>query len=122
MIGKCWVSLGKLDEALELHLQSLEVERRLGRPEGIAISLNHAGRIYNRLGQYEEALQSSEAALAINRSLGIPFGLAFSLLHVGVAEPPAFGIDDLTDDMKQLVEALAPRFVFPPALCGSLVP
>ncbi len=65
--------IGELDNALEKHQQSLEMElvihgHRKPHPD-IASSLNHLGIVYEAIGEIENALEMSQQGLEMHRAI-----------------------------------------------------
>jgi tetratricopeptide (TPR) repeat protein len=75
---------GHLDAALSHYRRALELERRLNRPEGMAVDLGNIGIVYNSRGALDSALVYYRESLALNRQLDQPEGMAEQLGNIGV--------------------------------------
>ncbi len=83
-IGLVYDTQGKLDSALVYHRQSLEINRKLNRPEGIANQLGNIGNVYKTLGELDSSLVYHRQSLEINRELKSPVGIANQLGNIGL--------------------------------------
>ncbi len=77
----------KINEAIQLHLQSLRIKERLNKPETIIVSLTNLGNCYNAIGENEKAISYLSRAMeineliqpnAINSSLILSLGSSYS--------------------------------------------
>ncbi len=86
--GLCLISLGKYEEALEIHRQCLEIDKRaFGKThKHVAVQLNNIAACLQRMGRPEEALQSQLESLQLTKlhfnSDDIEY--AASLINLGV--------------------------------------
>ena len=55
--GICLKNIGKIDEALKLFKQALEIDEELGDRKGKTIRLNNIGSILQDRGEWDEALK-----------------------------------------------------------------
>jgi tetratricopeptide (TPR) repeat protein len=76
--------LGKLKEAEELFLESLDGVKRLNDDNGISSSLHNLGTLYKDQGKIEEAEKLFLESLEIKRKLGDKKGISNSLLSIGI--------------------------------------
>ncbi len=63
-------SLGRLDEALTLAKESVDMYRQLEDRAGLAGALSNLGDVLNWLGRTSEAMEALEASVSLNRELG----------------------------------------------------
>jgi len=75
---------GRYQEALGYFESSLRDFHALNHLQGISVSLNNIGEVYDSLGQYEKALSYYEESLKIYRQLNIPQSIATSLNNIGL--------------------------------------
>ena len=81
--GKQFRRNGQYDKAIENYQQALTLFRKLGREDGIALSLGNIGLAYWSWGQHDKAIKNYQQALVINRKLGKEDGVATSLSNIG---------------------------------------
>jgi tetratricopeptide (TPR) repeat protein len=67
---------GRFDEALERHLEALQIKRGLDDKKSLAITLQHAGSILREKGRFDEALELAKEAVATFQELEYPRGEA----------------------------------------------
>lgn len=75
--------LGFLDDAQRLHEESLAIEQKLGREEGISLVLHQLGWLAQQKGNLNEARRLYDGSLEINTKLGDQLGIANNLHHLG---------------------------------------
>src|SRR5262249_10406897 len=68
--ASAYVSLGRLEEALDFANQSLRVRRAIGDPPGGAVTLSVLGRIHRLLGGKKKALSYHQQALTRWQAVG----------------------------------------------------
>lgn len=85
-IGNIYSDLGKPDEALKFLEKALEIDRRIGYEQGIAIDLGNIGAIYSDLGKPDEALKFLKEALEIFRCIGAQPQIDLTLKNIGMIE------------------------------------
>jgi FOG: TPR repeat len=83
-LGNVYDSLGRYEEAISYHQQSLEIDREIGNRGGVAKSLGNLGNAYDSLGRYEEAISYHQQSLEIYREIGDRGGVAASLGNLGI--------------------------------------
>lgn len=81
--GRMSVSLGKFAEALKYYDAAIEIVRKAGAMEEVALLLYVSGRCHAALGEIEPALANLEESLAINRKLGLEEDAAGCLMQLG---------------------------------------
>ncbi|MDU9050770.1 MAG: tetratricopeptide repeat protein [Candidatus Electrothrix sp. Rat3] len=69
-IGYTYDRLGKHNQALFWHKQSLSIRREINDKEGEGVSLSNIGDIYQQQGEHEQALQYFERSLSIAQEIG----------------------------------------------------
>jgi tetratricopeptide (TPR) repeat protein len=77
--------LGQYERAIDLHQQSLAIQRELGNRQGEAASLRNLGNAYKSLGQYERAIDFYRQSLAITEQIGTRLEIAIGLFNLGYA-------------------------------------
>ncbi|MCM3900095.1 MAG: CHAT domain-containing protein, partial [Pyrinomonadaceae bacterium] len=70
-------------QALEYFQKSLALSEKLGDKEGIAITLDNIGFVYDRQGKYEQALDYLQKSLALREAMGGKGGIARTLKNIG---------------------------------------
>ena len=73
---------GDFAAAIAFHEQSLELNRRLGNPEGIAYAINNVANAALQQGDYARARELYEQAVVIVGQLGDRHGRAFGLMNM----------------------------------------
>jgi DNA-binding SARP family transcriptional activator/Tfp pilus assembly protein PilF len=82
-LGVAYWRLGRYDQALACHQQSLAIRRELGDCHGQAASLGNLGLVHEQQGRYDQALACLQESLTIDRELGNRCGQANSLGNLG---------------------------------------
>jgi len=75
-LGNIYQIRGELNKAEELYLKSLEIDKTLGRQQGMAISFCNLGNIYDIRGDLDKAEEFYLKSLDINKALGRQRGMA----------------------------------------------
>lgn len=86
-IGNIYQTLEQYDLAIEKYKESLQLERELNNPLGLAINHQNIGECYEALGQLEEALENYNQSLAYNETINSEKGKIIcytSIAHVYV--------------------------------------
>jgi serine/threonine protein kinase/tetratricopeptide (TPR) repeat protein len=81
-LGATYGAMNKSSEGLRYGQESLEIERRLGRPAGIADSLHTIAQMQDDAGQ-PEALKTYQEALELRRKIGDKQGVGNVLNDLG---------------------------------------
>ena len=76
-------SQGDWDAAIQLHLESLDISRRLGDLRGVAWSLNNLGVVAINQGDFTRAQELLEENLAVAEQADDPASVATALLDLG---------------------------------------
>ncbi|WP_052330968.1 tetratricopeptide repeat protein [Planktothrix agardhii] len=84
LLADAYDSLGRYEDAISYHQQSLEIDREIGNRGGVARSLNGLGNAYDSLGRYEDAISYHQQSLEIDREIGNRGGVARSLGNLGI--------------------------------------
>jgi DNA-binding SARP family transcriptional activator/Flp pilus assembly protein TadD len=92
-LGVAYWRLGRYDQALACHQQSLAIRRELGDCHGQAASLGNLGLVHEQQGRYDQALACLQESLAIDRELGNRCGQASSLNDLGIVHQRQEGFD-----------------------------
>ena len=82
-LGQAYRALGKPEDAIRQFEQSLEIERRLNRPAGIADATFGIAATRASAGQLDLALQGYNESLALRRQIGDASGIAAALAGLG---------------------------------------
>ncbi len=96
----------RLDEALALHGQALEMRRRLDRPRPVGMSLSALGAVALQMGRYTEALSCYREAEQVFSTAGEEEQAAFALIGLGRAHSR---LGDFVSATRPLRRALAIR-------------
>jgi tetratricopeptide (TPR) repeat protein len=86
-IGNIYQTLEQYDLAIEKYKESLQLERELNNPLGLAINHQNIGECYEALGQLQEALENYNQSLAYNETINSEKGKIIcytSIAHVYV--------------------------------------
>ncbi len=83
-VGLVYRTRGDLDKAEEMHLKSLEIEKKLGRPEGMANQYGNLGVVYYTRGDLDKAEAMYQKSLELNEKLGRPEGMASNYGNLGL--------------------------------------
>ncbi len=84
-LGFAYKSVGRYNEAIAFHEQSLKIDRKIGYRGGESNSLIGLGSAYNSLERYSEAIAFYKKSLAIFREIDDRGGEANSLIGLGSA-------------------------------------
>ncbi len=83
-LGIIYYIRGKIDKAEEFHLKSLDINKKLGRQEGMASDYGNLSSIYITRGELDKAEEFLLKALDIDKKLGILEGMAFDYSNLGI--------------------------------------
>ncbi|MHC4518757.1 MAG: tetratricopeptide repeat protein [Planctomycetota bacterium] len=83
-LGLIYHKRGELDRAEEMHKKSLEIEKRLGRLEGMAGDYANLGLIYQTRGDLDRAEEMLSKALEVHAKLGQREGMANQYANLGL--------------------------------------
>ena len=82
-LGVCYEALGETGRAIELHDQSLAINREIGNRQGESAALGNLGSCYYVLGETRRAIDLHDQALTINREIGDRQGESADLGNLG---------------------------------------
>jgi tetratricopeptide (TPR) repeat protein len=82
-LGLAYTDLGRLDEAISVHNESLQISRELKRRNGIAVQLSNLADIYRRLGKWDQAINTFKESLQ-NYELEDKLGIGQTLNGLGI--------------------------------------
>jgi Flp pilus assembly protein TadD len=83
-LGIIYQIRGELDKAEEFYRKSLEIDKALGRQEGMASQYGNLGIIYKTRGELDKAEEFYRKSLDINKALGLQEGMAIQYGNLGV--------------------------------------
>lgn len=83
-IGIFYEENGAFSIALQYHLKSLEIQKRIGNQVGIGNSYNNLGILYNDSQDYEKADEYYQKALEIRKEINDSSGLGSVLNNIGL--------------------------------------
>ena len=83
LLGLCYDSLGRYEEAIAHHQQHHDISKEIGDRQGVAISLGNLGICYHSLGRYEEAIAHHQQNQGISKEISDRQGVAISLDNLG---------------------------------------
>jgi len=83
-IGLVHRTKGNLDEAEEMHLKALKIEKKAGREIGTAREYGNLGLIYQTRGELDKAEEMHKKALEINKKLSQLEGMANQYGNLGL--------------------------------------
>jgi len=83
-LGVIYKTRGDLDKAEEMHKKSLEIDKKLGRLEGIASDYGNLGLIYQSKGQLDKAEEMHNKSLEIAEKLGLQEVMAGQYGNLGL--------------------------------------
>ncbi len=83
-LGTIYQTRGELDKAEDYHLKSLEIEKNLGRQEGMANQYGNLGLIYQTRGELGKAEELLLESLKINEVLGCQEYMASDYGNLGL--------------------------------------
>lgn len=76
---------GNKEEALKCFNQSLEINKKVGKPLGIALNYINIANILIDMDMYKEAFEYFEKGLAIHQSINNNEGILMAFYHMGLA-------------------------------------
>ena len=82
-MGRAYLDLNKLDEALRNFTGALEIRKKLGSEKGVASSLNMIARVQDKMGNSSEALANYKASLAGFQKIGDKHSTAVIQMNLG---------------------------------------
>ena len=71
-LGNLYLARSDLDKAEEMHLKSLEIEKALGRREGMASQYGNLGAVHYARGQVDKARERWIRARDLYADIGMP--------------------------------------------------
>jgi tetratricopeptide (TPR) repeat protein len=71
-LGNLYLAQGELDKAEEMYRKALEIDKRLGLQEGMAIDYGNLGEIEKDRGNIATAREDYNKALDFYRKIGMP--------------------------------------------------
>lgn len=83
-LGLIYRRKGDLDKAEDMHNKSLEIEKKLGRLEGMANQYGNLGLIYKDRGDLDKAEEMHKKALEIDKTIGRLEGQAIRYANLGL--------------------------------------
>ncbi|MCJ7777505.1 MAG: tetratricopeptide repeat protein [Sedimentisphaerales bacterium] len=83
-LGVIYRDRGELDKAEEMHNKALEIDKKLGRLEGMASQYGNLGLIYQTKGELDKAEEMYNKVLNIEEKLGRPEIIATAYGNLGV--------------------------------------
>ncbi len=83
-IGYLAQNQGDIPKALSFYLKSLEIEKEIKNPKGIAYSLNNIGSIYKDQGDIAKGLEYYHRSLKIREDIKDKKGIANALNNIGI--------------------------------------
>jgi adenylate cyclase len=89
LMGKVYNNLGvnysadDLEKARENFMNSLDIKRKIGDDDGVAVIFNNIGNLYVRQGELKKALSMFEEALRIWSLMETPPALVVTYLNIG---------------------------------------
>jgi tetratricopeptide (TPR) repeat protein len=102
ILGYSQRALGRIDLAIDLHQEALEIANGAGDRVCEIANLNHLSRISIAQKDYQQALGYSQRALISARQTGDRLGEANALINTGYAEVlAAHAIDSMDEDLYE---------------------
>ncbi len=96
--------VGDLDGAVQVHQQTLETQRRVGDPLGVATAAGNVGRLLTRLLQPDEAKELLLESLTLFRQEDSESGVVNALICLGDLERAAGQLDAAEEAFVEAVE------------------
>ncbi|MFM7408767.1 MAG: tetratricopeptide repeat protein [Cuspidothrix sp.] len=78
-----YANTGKIEDAIALYQQSLQLTESIGDVQGKAATLNNLGYIYANTGKIEDAIALYQESLQLKESIGNVQGKAITLAMLG---------------------------------------
>jgi tetratricopeptide (TPR) repeat protein len=103
-LGNIYKTRGELDKAEEFHLKSLEINKTLGRQEGIANVYSNLGVIYRTRGELDKAEEFHLKSLEIEKILGRQGGMANQYGNLGIIYETRGNLENDEDFYKKSLE------------------
>ncbi|MDJ0697548.1 tetratricopeptide repeat protein [Mastigocoleus sp. MO_188.B34] len=93
-LGMIYQQQGKVDDAIALHQQSLDIKEKIGDQQGKAASLHCLAIIYQQQGKVDDAIALHQQVLALDGKVGNQQGKAASLSCLGKIYQQQGKVDD----------------------------
>jgi len=123
LIGNCYYSLSKLNQAEKYFKESLNVLKRaqnkIAKLPAKSAALGNIGNICHDLGKPDEALDYYQQALKINRKLGYEQGTAHNLNNIGTLYNELGKYDEALKYQEEALE-ISKKFKDEQAIANSL--
>ncbi len=103
-LGLIYRKRGELDKAEDMHNKSLEIEKKLGRLEGMASDYGNLGLIYRVRGDLDKADDMHKKSLEIEKKLGRLEGMASDYGNLGLIYLTKGDLDKAEDMQNKSLE------------------
>jgi len=103
-LGVIYRRRGELNKAEEMHIKSLEIDKKLGFLEGIANQYGNLGVIYETRGELDKAENMYYNVLEIEEKLGRPDSIAKAYGNLGIVYQKRGELDKSEDMYKKSLE------------------
>ncbi|QKQ73103.1 tetratricopeptide repeat protein [Nostoc sp. TCL240-02] len=105
-LGILYADKGKVDEAIALYNQSLEINERIGNVQGKAATLHQLGILYANKGEIDQAIALYNQSLEINEHIGNVQGKAVTLHNLAGIYAKKGDVDEAIALFNQSLEIL----------------
>jgi len=95
---------GDLVGALENHRKALEINEKIGPPEGMAGNYGNIGIVLKDQGDLEGALENHRRALEINEKIGRPEGMANNYGNIGIVLAKKGDLEGALENHRKALE------------------
>ncbi|MFO8062597.1 MAG: tetratricopeptide repeat protein [bacterium] len=83
-LGTCYAKTGKLNEALELFLEAIEMKIRLGDKVGLSIAYYSLSMTYHMKREYDKAMEAAGNSLEICKALNDISGISYAYISLAM--------------------------------------
>lgn len=83
-LGTCYAKTGKLNEALELFLEAIEIKIKLGDKVGLSIAYYSLSMTYYMKREYDKALEAAGNSLEICKTLNDISGISYAYISLAM--------------------------------------
>ena len=103
-LGYIYYAIGELDKAEEMHNKALEIDKNLGRLEGMVVQYGNLGLIYITRGELDKAEGMLNKSLEIDKKLGRLEGMASEYGNLGLIYITRGDLDKAEEMLKKALE------------------
>jgi tetratricopeptide (TPR) repeat protein len=103
-LGLAYSTIGRMEDAIKHHRQSLVISRKIGDRRGESASLGNLANVYKNLGRLEDAVEHHLQRLTIAREIGDRRGEGNAFGGLGLAYQSLGRVEDAIEHHRQYLD------------------